>query len=184
MRAYKAFDKDMKCKGFQFEEGKGYTHDKPIKICDSGFHACESPLDVLNYYNLCDSVFCEVEAVGNVEKKGNDTKICTDKIKIGLKLDLPQFIKAGIDFVFEKCKITETTSSGYYAWVECSGKNSIACGIGKNNRAKGIKGTWMVLSEINSDGIVETVKSVRVDGKKIKADTWYKLENKKFVIAE
>jgi hypothetical protein len=224
--AYKAFDKNMKCKGFQFKEGEEYTHNGKIEICKSGYHACENPLDVLNYYNLCDSVFCKVEATGNVQKHSDDTKICTDKIKIGLKISLPEFIKAGIDFVFEKCKTTEPASSGdsaklassghsaklassghsaqlassgdsaqlassgdsaklarsgHSAQVEGNGKNSIACGIGKHNAAKGALGTWIVLSEFDDNNIVLCVKSVKVDGKKIKANTWYSLQNRKFV---
>lgn len=64
MKGYKAFDKGLTCKGFQFEVGKEYKHDGNIEVCASGFHYCENPLDVLDYYNLCECEFCEVEALG------------------------------------------------------------------------------------------------------------------------
>jgi hypothetical protein len=69
IKGFKAFDKGLTCKGFKFEEGKEYTHEGDIKICESGFHFCENPLDVLNYYDLIDSEFAEVEAIGKVKKK-------------------------------------------------------------------------------------------------------------------
>jgi hypothetical protein len=128
IKGFKAFDKGLTCKGFKFEEGKEYTHEGDIKICESGFHFCENPLDVLNYYDLIDSEFAEVEAIGKVKKNNdNDSKLVTDKIKIGAKLDLPMFIKSSIDFVWEKCnqkgikKVLNKASSGDYSKLASSG---------------------------------------------------------------
>src|SRR5271157_71907 len=93
VKGYKAFDKDMKCQGFQFQEGKEYVHTGKIEFCKSGFHFCENPLDTLNYYDLCDSKFAEVEATGKVKQGDNeDSKSVTNEIKINAKLSLPGFI--------------------------------------------------------------------------------------------
>jgi len=66
VKGYKAYKKGMVCKDFQYEVGKVYKHEGPLSLCKSGFHFCENPFDVLNYYDLCDSEFTEVEALGNV----------------------------------------------------------------------------------------------------------------------
>jgi hypothetical protein len=133
MKGYKAYEKGMICKGFQYEVGKEYTHDGELSLCNSGFHFCENPLDILNYYDLCESEFTEVEALGKVtEAREGDTKRATDKIKIGLKLDLPAFIKASFDFLWEKRNKKEKAeddssklaSSGDYSQLASSGDYS------------------------------------------------------------
>ena len=103
MKGYKAFNKDMTCRGFQFEEGQTYETDKAV-ICETGFHFCENPLDVLNYYSLCESEFAKVEALGETKTHDGDSKVCTTKIKIGTKLGLSGFIKASVDFLLKKYK--------------------------------------------------------------------------------
>ena len=83
IKAYKGFNADMTCRGFQFKEGETYAEGK-AKLCNSGFHACEDPIDCLGYYSPADSaVFHEVELDEVSEERGNDTKICGKKIKIG-----------------------------------------------------------------------------------------------------
>jgi len=106
---FKAFDKGLVCRGFQFEEGKTYEHKGDFIPCNSGFHFCENPLDVLNYYDLCNSEFAIVEAVGEVKKE--DNKSVTNKLKIGIKLNLPRFIKASIEYVSECCKQEQNTDN-------------------------------------------------------------------------
>lgn len=103
MKGYKAFNKDMTCRGFQFEEGQTYETDKAV-ICETGFHFCENPLDTLNYYSLCESEFAKVEALGETQTSDSDSKVCTTKIKIGTKLGLTGFIKASVDFLLKKYK--------------------------------------------------------------------------------
>ena len=106
MKGYKAYNKGLKCRDFQFEENKEYSIDGSPEICKKGFHFCENPLDTLNYYDLVDSEFTEVEAIGETQKESNnpDTKVVTNKIIIGAKLDLKGFIKASIDFIWQQCK--------------------------------------------------------------------------------
>jgi hypothetical protein len=133
MKGYKAFNKGLKCHNFQYKEGKEFTHDGELQLCKTGFHFCENPLDVLNYYDLCDSEFTEVEAIGNVvDNTDGDTKKVTDKIKIGVKLSFPAFIKASFDFLWEKCSKDNKASgdsiqlaaSGYYSKLAASGDSS------------------------------------------------------------
>ena len=129
MKGYKAFNKDMTCRGFQFEEGQTYETDKAV-ICKSGFHFCKNPLDVLNYYNLCESEFAEVESLGETQAQDEDSKVCTTKIKIGAKLGLSGFIKASVDFLLEKCKKEGgknnriLAASGYFSQLAASGEYS------------------------------------------------------------
>src|SRR3990167_8703118 len=88
--AYKGFDKDFKCRGFQFEVGKDYKHDGKVEACHSGFHSCENPLDVLNYYNVADSRFAIVEVSGEVSKHDEDSKIASAELHIKAELKLPE----------------------------------------------------------------------------------------------
>jgi len=111
IKGYKAMNKDMTCRDFQYEVGKIYEQDESPSICDNGFHFCENPLDTLNYYDLNDCVFTEVESLGKIDRNSDeDTKISTNKIKINAKLDLSLFIKASFNFIWNKCKIEKTDS--------------------------------------------------------------------------
>ena len=277
MKGYKGFNKDMTCRGMQYEEGKIYKMEEEPKCCEKGYHFCENPLDTLDYYDLCDSAFAEVEAIGDInrpkEEERQDSKIATNKIKIGAKLDLTGFIKASIDFLWEKCKIkdkkqdedvqassgynSQLASSGDYSQLASSGDNSqlassgdnsklassgynsklassgdysklassgdysklassgdysqlassgyysnishdkgienVVCNIGIYGKARGIKGDILVLAEYKKIDSPKhrtyvykpiCVKSKKIDGKFIKENTYYKLENKKFVEVE
>ncbi|WP_199883934.1 DUF7666 domain-containing protein [Anaerosinus massiliensis] len=102
IKAYKGFDKDLKCRGFQYEVGKEYEHKGEVKACNSGFHACESPLDVFNYYEPASSRFCEVECNGDLDKDGGDSKLSCSKISIGAEIKLPGLISAGVKFILDR----------------------------------------------------------------------------------
>lgn len=82
IKSYKGFDKNLRCRGFQYKIGGIYEMDGKIKMRNRGFHACESPFDVFDYYTMIDSRFCEVEQDGNISKWDRGTKICSSKIKI------------------------------------------------------------------------------------------------------
>jgi hypothetical protein len=298
IKGYKAFDKDFKCRGFQFEEGKTYKEDEAV-ICKKGFHFCENPLDVLNYYNVCDSTFAEVEGTGEIVGHDDDSKKSTTEIKIGAKLSLSGFIKASVDFLLKSTKqasgdysklaasgdysqlaasgdysqlaasghysklaasgdYSQLAASGHYSKLAASGdysqlaasgdysqlaasghssqlaasgdysklaasghysklaasgdssklaasgdysklaasghsskldmtgEDSVGAAIGVDNQIKGLVGDWITLAEWGYDRkkeryIPRCVKSVKIDGKKIKADIWYQLKGGKFV---
>lgn len=103
VKGYKGFDKDLKCRGFQFEVGGEYQEES-ASCCETGFHFCEFPLDVFGYYPPADSRFCEVEGSGEVDKEGDDSKVAVSQIKIGGEIGLPGILEAGVEFILEKAK--------------------------------------------------------------------------------
>ena len=102
IKAYKAFDKDLSCRGFKYEVGKEYEETGDIKACEKGFHACPYPLDVFGYYAPAGSRFCEVEQNGKIDDSESD-KVCSSKIRIGAELDIRGLVKAAISYVKERC---------------------------------------------------------------------------------
>ena len=293
---YKGFDKDLKCRGYQYEEGKEYVHEGEVKACEGGFHACENPFDVFDFYAPNEfHRFCEVEGSGKEDKQ--DKKSSFEKIKIVAEIGLGGLIKAGVKFCLDRVKWTDESSatgscsgasatgyrsgasatgyksgasatgsysgasatgdysgasatgsysgasatgyksgasatgsysgasatgncsgasatgdysgasatgykSGASATGNCSGasatgyksgasagKGSVALSVGRDTRAKGSLGSWIVLtqchkSEEDGQDYIDLVKVAKVDGKRIKADTWYTLKKGKFVIAD
>jgi len=127
---FKAFDKGLKCRDFQFKEGKEYKIKGSPELCGKGFHYCENPLDTLDYYDLCDSEFAKIEDYGDF--KTDNQKNVTNHIKIKAKLDFKGFVKASIDFLFKKNKVDDSiqtasgdssklAASGYYSQLAASG---------------------------------------------------------------
>ena len=102
IKAYKAFDKDLSCRGFKYEVGKEYEETGYIKACEKGFHACPYPLDVFGYYAPAESRFCEVEQSGKIDDSESD-KVCSSKIRIGAELDIRGLVKAAVSYVKERC---------------------------------------------------------------------------------
>ena len=128
IRAYKAFDKNLQCRGFQFEVGQTYEHDGPVKACNSGFHACENPLDVWNYYPL-DSRYAVVELDGDVSRHGDDSKVAAARITISAEFTLSQIITDGVAYLMDLCKAAFAIkpgagSSGNYSKLAASGDRS------------------------------------------------------------
>ena len=108
MKCFKGFNKDLKCRDFQYEVGKEYEEEK-ASLCDCGFHACEHPLDVLRYYPPTeDNRYCEVEIEDNGERRADDTKVCGKKIKIGAEIGIKGLIKAAFEYTKERCTSGET----------------------------------------------------------------------------
>ena len=268
MKFYKGFDKDLKCRDFQYEIGKEYEEER-AEICDTGFHACENPLDVFGYYAPSNSRYCEVELDAN-DQKSDDSKRVGKKISIKAEIGIAGIIKAGVEYIKDQVNWDDDKKSNTGAWSaatntgacsaatntgacsaatntgawsaatntgdrsaatntgyrsaatntgawsaatntgDCSaatntgdwsaatntgdwsvaaveGKESVAMAIGYNSKAKGSLGCFIVLAECKELGgeyhIVD-VKSARVDGEKIKPDTFYKLINGEFVEAD
>ena len=211
IKAYKGFDKNMKCRGFQFAEGNEYEEEN-AKLCESGFHACETPVDCLKYYAPGCSVYREVELDATEEKHDEDSKRVGKKIKIGAEISIANMVKAHFEYVKAHCTDEnnavkgKAASAGYrgaasagaygaasagYRGAACSRgsvavkKNGVAVVRGNNVRAKGGLGSILVIAEEESDRYdIAAWKAAVVDGEKIKADTWYKLENGEFVEVE
>jgi len=129
IKAYKGFNPDMTCRGFQYEVGKEYEIEGGIQICEKGFHACESPLEVLDHYPIFgdngENRFCEVEQSGAIDKEKDSTKVCSSKIKINAELKLADLINLGVEWIKEQVKFKEdeniSDSSGDSAQIGSSG---------------------------------------------------------------
>ena len=208
MKAFKGFDKRLRCRGFQYEVGKEYQ-EQEAELCCKGFHACENPLDTFRYYPPTDSRYCEVEIDDNGQRNSDDSKVCGKKIKIGEEIGLDGVIKAGVQFIFETCEgSAENHASGAWGNAAASGErgNAAASGVrgtatvtgrdgrasaiggqciavawGQDSLAKGTLGNWIVVSERGSSGDIVDAKLARVDGETIRADTWYTLRRGEIV---
>ena len=143
LKAFKGFDKRLRCRGFQYEVGKEYQ--EPVaELCRKGFHACKNPLDTFRYYPPTDSRYCEVEIDDNGQRNSDDSKVCGEKIKIGAEIGLGGVIKAGAQFIFETCKgSSEDRASGARGNAAASGAsgNAAASGWSGNAAASGARGT-------------------------------------------
>ena len=279
MKGYKGFNKDMTCRGMQYEEGKIYKMEEEPKCCKRGYHFCENPIDCLGYYSPNESIYRQVEATGKISKDEDtsDTKIATNEIKIGAKIDFQTMVKMAIEFTYKHCtkkgkgnnkrsdksvasntgyysvasntgynsvasntgdksvasntgyksvasntgyksvasntgdnsvasntgNYSVASNTGNYSVASNTGDNSVASNTGDNSvasnlgqksissclgvrgQASGKKGTWLVVAEWIQDEDwnweVKEVKTVKVDGKKIKEDTYYTLEHGEFV---
>ena len=133
--AYKAMDKNMMCRGKQYEVGKTYHEDK-ADCCHADMHACENPLDVLHYYPLRDGPrFFEVECGGNVDKSGAGSKLACTELKVKGEVNFAGLVKATVNAVFNRVKGKEPFSSGYYSTAGSSGYSSTAGSSGDYSTA-------------------------------------------------
>ena len=206
MKAYKGFNRNMTCRGFQYEEGKTYDTDK-AELCSSGFHACENPLDCFNYYAPGESVYHEVEIEDNGQRNTDDTKVVGKKIKIGAQLSIPMICKLHFEYVTSKCDPAKSNvagdkqaasagnygsasagnygsaSAGYRGSVVSRGsvsvrENGVALVRGNNVMAKGGIGSILVLCEEEYDNYdIKDYKVIVIDGKNYKADTYYTIKD-------
>nr|DAL81493.1 MAG TPA: hypothetical protein [Caudoviricetes sp.] len=142
MKAYKGFDKDLKCREFQYEVGKEYEEENSA-LCKKGFHACENPLDTFRYYAPTDSRYCEVDVDDNGERNSYDSKVCGKHIRIGAEIGLKGVINAFVRFVLDKCEsATEENASGWSGNAAAPGDsgNAAASGVRGNAAASGWRG--------------------------------------------
>ena len=203
IKAYKGFNADMTCRGFQYEVGKEYElpEGQSVELCKRGFHACENPLDVLDHYNGLDCHYCEVEQEGTIKSDGEKT--ASSKIRIKADIGFAGLFKAGIEYLKEITKYNDNDcngngdyakigssgdgaqigSSGDYAQIGSSGYDAVIMCAGERSKARAKVGSWITLAEW-VDGKPVCVKTEQVDGVRIKADTWYTLKNGEFVECE
>ena len=133
--AYKAMDKNMQCRGKQYEVGKTYYEDE-ADCCHAGMHACENPLDVLHYYPLRNGPrFFEVECGGNVDKSEEDSKLACTELTVKGEVNFAGLVKATVNAVFNRVKGKEPFSSGNYSTAGSSGNYSTAGSSGDSSTA-------------------------------------------------
>jgi hypothetical protein len=292
--AFKGFNTDLTCRGFQFVEGETFEQDAPAELCTTGFHAVTSPLEVFSYYPPATSVYHEVTLEGVDAKRESDSKIAGRKITIGAAIGIPGLVKAHIKFVMDNVSkdapkgavltgdrsaasnsgdgsaasnsgdysaasnsgdysaasnsgdysaasnsgdrsaasnsgdqsaasnsgnysaasnsgngsaasnsgngsaasnsgdqsaasnsgnYSAASNSGNYSAASVTGKESIAIVTGKNSKASGALGCWIILTERDNKRAIVGVKAVKVDGKKVKADTFYMLVDGKVQVS-
>ena len=194
--AYKGFNQDWTCRGYQYEVGKTYVHKGDVKACETGFHACEYPLDVLSYYSPAESKFAVVKMSGETSKDSDDTKIASAKITIETEINLPEMVKKAVEWIkgkvdWDAAKISNTgdwsaatntgnwsaaTNTGNRSAAEVSGKQSIAVALGWQSKAKASIDGAIVCVYRNHDGELIHIKASKVGENNIKADTWYTLD--------
>lgn len=182
MKTYKGFNADLTCRGFQYEVGKSYECEGEIKACENGFHACENPLDVLSYYPPYNekemSRYCEVEQEGELDTSESN-KVCSSRLHVKAEIGLTGLINAGVKFILDKVnwKDNKATNTGDCSAASVEGKDSIAIVTGRDSKAKGVIGDWLVLTERDKDWHILGVQAVEIDGEVIKPDTWYWLKD-------
>ena len=135
--AYKGFDESLKCRGYQYEIGKTFEHDGAVKACESGFHACEYPLDVFSYYPPSSSRFAIVKMYGETSKDGDDTKIASAKITIETEIKLPEMINRAVDWIKNKINWSDdnTSNTGNWSVATNTGDRSAATNTGYQSAA-------------------------------------------------
>ena len=202
--AYKGFNQDWTCLGYQYEVGKTYEHKGDVKVCESGFHACEYPLDVLGYYNPAESKFAVVKMSGKTSKDSGDTKIASARITIETEINLPEMVKKAVKWIkgkvdWDVAKVSNkgdqsaasntgdqsattntgdwsaATNTGDWSATEVSGEHSIAASLGEKSKARaGVNGAIVCVYR-NDDGELIHIRASKVGENGIKPDTWYTL---------
>ena len=194
MKGYKGFDKDLRCQGMQYSIGETATHHGNLKLCNSGLHFCENPLDVLAYYPPSDSRFAEIEADEVANQNQDDNKRVAKSLHIKAELSLSALLAGGIKFILDKVDFTNSkesntgdrsaaTNTGDRSAATNTGKDGTAISLGVDGCASGSIGNFLVLAEWQyKDRAWRRVAMglAKVDGKKIKADTFYVLKGGKF----
>ncbi|EAR7790395.1 hypothetical protein E0G06_06460 [Salmonella enterica] len=135
---FKGFNKNLKCRDFQFEIGKTFHHDGKVEACGSGFHACECPFDVFSYYPPAESRYAETISFGVIDREEiGDTKIASASITIKAELTLPQFIQRGIEWIWSKIdkSLEQQIMTGYQSAATNTGYRSAATNTGYRSAA-------------------------------------------------
>ena len=193
IKSYKAFDKNMQCRGFQYEVGKEYEMDGEIKCCDRGFHACKSPMEVWDHYDMLSSRFAEVEQSGKIDEKGNSTKVCSSHIKIKAELKLADIIKVGVEWLKDITSPTKVKtdiakndnggdsakigSSGDYAKIGSSG-DSAKIGSSGDSAKIGSSGYSAQIDSTGEDSVI--MCAGKGSKAKAKAGSWITLSEWKW----
>ena len=194
IKSYKGFNRDLTCRGKQYEVGKEYEEDR-AQSCECGMHACEYPLDCFSYYDPAHSVYYEVEQSGDLSRRGDDSKVTSTKMKIGAEINIAGMVKASINYIRERIKEEKgsdddygassatgncgsssatgdygaSSATGYKGASSAKDPESIAIAWGYKGRVSGVKGSFLVLADWEGD-----------ESEYWKPDTW-KLKGAKMV---
>lgn len=202
---FKGFNKDLKCRDFQFAIGETFHHEGKVEACGSGFHACECPFDVFSYYPPAESRYAETISFGITDSvEIGDTKIASASITIKDELTLPQFIQRGIEWIWSnidksleqqimtgyRSAATNTgnqsaatntgdwsaaTNTGNRSAAEVSGSQSVAASLGIEGKARASEGGAIVLCYRDEDGELIHIRASKVGENGIMPDIWYQL---------
>ena len=199
--AYKGFNQDLTCRGYQFELGGTYKHEGQVEACSSGFHSCEYPLDVFGYYAPGQSRFAVVKASGQLSRHDDDSKIASATLVVEAEISMPTMISRAIDWIMgrldrsiEQTLVGDTASNtgdysaasntgyqsaasntGYRSAAEVSGQESIAASLGIEGRARASAGGAIVLCHRDDEGRLIHIRASKVGENGVEPDTWYQL---------
>ncbi|MGL9725056.1 DUF7666 domain-containing protein [Sodalis sp. (in: enterobacteria)] len=184
--AYKGFNADLTCRYYQFEIGKTYHHPFAVEICGAGFHACEYPLDVFNYYETANHRFAEVEVSGDIAHEAGGDKLASSTITIKKELSLHQMVGRAVEWTTSKIdKSVEqvtigglgsaATNTGDRSAADVNGIGSVAASLGAQCKAKAAEGSAIVLCYRNDEGDIIHIRASKVGDNGVKPDTWYVL---------
>ena len=211
MKVYKATDKDMKCRGFQYELGKTAEVEGDIELCEKGLHACEMPLDVLGYYAPGDGsryFEAELEDVSD-EKCSDDTKRVGKKLTLSAEIGIPGLVKAQVEYVKARCGFDNAikkandekknhatclrgaasatgwsgaaSATGWRGAASATGKYCVAMTTGFFGRVMGNIGNAIVCVERRDNGEIAAILAGIVDGETLKPGVWYTVKNGQWV---
>ena len=202
--AYKGMNSKMQCRGMQYEVGKEFSVDGDIECCGNGLHACERPLDVFGYYAPGTGArYFRVEQSGEMARDDSDSKVASSKMRVDAEIGIPGLVKAHIEYVKAHTTTEHTdpkratagdsgaatagnsgaATAGNFGAATSRGSasvgtNGIACARSEAPMARGGIGAVLVLVEEPSSRYnIAHWKAIEVDGKTVKADTWYRLKN-------
>lgn len=202
MKVYKATDKDMKCRGFQYELGKTAEVEGDIELCEKGLHACEMPLDVLGYYAPGDGsryFEAELEDASN-ERHSNDTKRVGKKLTLSAEIGISGLVKAQVEYVKSQCDFENAinkadaenknhatgwsgaaSATGWRGAASATGKYCVAMTTGFFGRVMGNIGNAIVCVERRDNGEIAAILAGIVDGETLKPGVWYTVKNGRWV---
>ena len=172
--SYKGFNRDWTCRGYQFEVGKSYEMDGKIEACSRGFHACEHPLNVFDYYPPSLSRFAEVTQSGALARHDGDTKIASTKITINCELSISELVKRAVEYVFDRAKPEGASATGNHGAASATGYQGAAMASGYEGRVTGKTGNALFAVERNEENYEIISVACGIVGRKgIKEGVWY-----------
>ncbi len=204
--AIKGFDRDLKCRGFEFEVGKTYEHEGDVEICASGFHAVENPMDLMGYYMpmVDGNRVATVAQSGKIARHDEDSKIASAILSVRAEITFPDFVGRAVAWMVNRVKgcpgassgnyskhassgkgsqhassgnYSKHASSGHYSQHEATGQHSVISAAGKRSVARGCAGTWVSLAEYDADGHCIGFATGCIGENGLRPDTWYRAEN-------